>query len=430
MEKWKYTHITDLYEVSNHGRVRRVDTQHILRPKLDKYGYPALGLSVRGKKIHTTVHRLVAHAWVDEWKKGLQVNHKDGDKKNNHHLNLEWATPSENIIHSYKANLNANRSKVRLINIKDHTEATFHSLKSLSKHLNMYTSTLIPFIKNSHMFPIFETYVIELENLDELGNLANTKNFGIPVFVFDEALQTVIEFPSESVAAYHTGIRGLGGRVGCGVFTRLGYYVSRNKNSLPTHTSVNLEELMESRYRYWSEPYRPRDHTYSVYDYYTSRETSFNDTGGVVAYLNGKGLVSDVDKKSVNMAIATGVKKGRSGLIRGYGIRTSRHNFPWYQYWEEVIITNRLNVTAVPVHRITTDTEVKLVVGKSELLDALSVSGDELNRQSKLSCSKIIGCITDPNLTVTRLNKPISQDEDMVSSAVKAAAARNGAGGG
>ena len=36
---------------------------------------------------------------------GLEINHIDGDKLNNHYKNLEWMTPSENTQHSNDAGL-------------------------------------------------------------------------------------------------------------------------------------------------------------------------------------------------------------------------------------------------------------------------------------------------------------------------------------
>jgi hypothetical protein len=45
--------------------------------------------------------------FVHGYKKGLQVNHKDGNKKNNAAYNLEWVTTQQNIKHSVENGLNA-----------------------------------------------------------------------------------------------------------------------------------------------------------------------------------------------------------------------------------------------------------------------------------------------------------------------------------
>lgn len=49
------------------------------------------------------VHRLVAKAWLaSTWFEGAEVNHRDGNKRNNHISNLEWVTRQENELHSYR----------------------------------------------------------------------------------------------------------------------------------------------------------------------------------------------------------------------------------------------------------------------------------------------------------------------------------------
>lgn len=59
------------------------------------------------------VHRLVAEAYLEKpSEKHTQVNHKDGNKSNNHVDNLEWITPSENIRHAHKEGFMENRSKL------------------------------------------------------------------------------------------------------------------------------------------------------------------------------------------------------------------------------------------------------------------------------------------------------------------------------
>ncbi len=107
-----------LYQLSNYGRVkalekyvtrRKCGIKHfpeiIMKPTSDKDGYLSITFNVHNKAKTFKVHRLVAQAFIPNPKNKPQVNHKDGNKKNNHVDNLEWATESENIQHAYKTNL-------------------------------------------------------------------------------------------------------------------------------------------------------------------------------------------------------------------------------------------------------------------------------------------------------------------------------------
>jgi len=85
-----------VYEVSDHGRVRRVRTGLVLSPGRDKKGYTNVGLCVDGKPIRVKVHHLVMEAFVGKRPNGLVINHIDENPRNNHVSNLEYVTQSYN----------------------------------------------------------------------------------------------------------------------------------------------------------------------------------------------------------------------------------------------------------------------------------------------------------------------------------------------
>ena len=73
--------------------------------------YQIINLSkLDGSKRTFRVHRLVMMAFNPvENMNELEVNHIDGNKKNNKLENLEWCTASENQIHAFKTGLNKPR---------------------------------------------------------------------------------------------------------------------------------------------------------------------------------------------------------------------------------------------------------------------------------------------------------------------------------
>ncbi len=100
-----------MYKVTDDGRVFTVKYQRFLDTVVDKYGYLKVRLvSTDGGRHRYSVHRLVLENFspVDGMDK-MQVNHKDGDKKNNALSNLEWTTPKENILHACAHGLRHNQ---------------------------------------------------------------------------------------------------------------------------------------------------------------------------------------------------------------------------------------------------------------------------------------------------------------------------------
>lgn len=100
------------YSVRSDGTVfsnnyRNSGKRHKLALHIDTHGYVGVHLAVDGKSYIWLVHQLVAEAFIPNKhkKKKPEVNHKDGNKKNNKISNLEWCSRKYNIKHSVDHNL-------------------------------------------------------------------------------------------------------------------------------------------------------------------------------------------------------------------------------------------------------------------------------------------------------------------------------------
>jgi hypothetical protein len=80
-----------------------------LKSSINRCGYLLVNLCKNGKCKGFTVHRLIM--LVFHGASELQVNHIDGNKKNNNFLNLEYCTASENVRHSYEKGLACNKGE-------------------------------------------------------------------------------------------------------------------------------------------------------------------------------------------------------------------------------------------------------------------------------------------------------------------------------
>lgn len=107
---WKPTYIQG-YEVSDTGLVRSVGKnkhEKVLKPSINHKGYEVVYLSNPEKDNYKTtalVHRLIAQSFIQNPENKPQVNHKDGNKRNNNVNNLEWSTNLENHTHKLENNL-------------------------------------------------------------------------------------------------------------------------------------------------------------------------------------------------------------------------------------------------------------------------------------------------------------------------------------
>ena len=123
-EIWKPIDDLPGYEVSSFGRVKKLagpskatsskycpDTKQVIYAvKKCPKGYNRILIRVCSVKHYRLVHRLVAFAFIPLVDGKTHVNHIDGNKDNNHYLNLEWCTPAENNKHAIEKGLHRHKN--------------------------------------------------------------------------------------------------------------------------------------------------------------------------------------------------------------------------------------------------------------------------------------------------------------------------------
>lgn len=148
MEIWKPVKgYEGLYEVSTDGRIRSLDRYVNYKGRKDKFrlvagqmkkgtlnnhGYLKVTLFKDGKGKTREIQRIVAETFIENPQNKKTVNHIDGVKTNNHLSNLEWATQSEQIVHSVNV-LGKGIKAVNQYDLSGNYIATYRSIAEASR---------------------------------------------------------------------------------------------------------------------------------------------------------------------------------------------------------------------------------------------------------------------------------------------------------
>jgi hypothetical protein len=89
------------YIVYASGKVINKNTGKQIKPQENNCGYLRVQMCNGSLKPRFFVHRLVAEIYIPNPLNLPQVNHKDGNKKNNDVSNLEWVSASQNRKHAF-----------------------------------------------------------------------------------------------------------------------------------------------------------------------------------------------------------------------------------------------------------------------------------------------------------------------------------------
>lgn len=145
-EKLKEIDCAPGYFVSENGEVFRGKRT---LSKVDSGGYYRVWIKCKnGQFKGKFVHRLVAETFIRPPKNGEEVNHIDGNKKNNNVDNLEWCCRKYNVWHRDNVLLNSgtkrNTKKIKCVE----TGIIYDSALKAEKQTHIWRANIIRAAKN------------------------------------------------------------------------------------------------------------------------------------------------------------------------------------------------------------------------------------------------------------------------------------------
>lgn len=200
-EIWKDYPECNLYQISSHGRVKRKAykpvnnhflPEIILEPQYNESGYLYVKIFLDNKldkRQNRLINQLVAKTFLDNPNNYIHVNHKDGNKLNNHISNLEWVSDEDNQKHAVANNLRQNKTytytgkltQKQREEIKDKYKRG-DSARKIAPDYNVTHTTILSVVNGEydygeHYSNDFEFFILILNRLNELRNeYLQTKN--------------------------------------------------------------------------------------------------------------------------------------------------------------------------------------------------------------------------------------------------------------
>lgn len=143
-------------------------------------GYERIRLTslTHNKRVNRTVHLLVAEAFLKDGKytNELQVNHIDGNKKNNNVSNLELVTGTENVNHAHNNELYTYDMPITMKNILTGNVTKFRSLREICRYLKVSLNFIRPRIIISNKYPLYNKFLLDIDYYNYLNHISKIKN--------------------------------------------------------------------------------------------------------------------------------------------------------------------------------------------------------------------------------------------------------------
>lgn len=153
---WKQITGYSDYSVNELGEVMSYKGKNELKlkPYIDKDGYEVYRLTAdNGERKAYKGHRIVANMFIENPENLPQVNHINGNKKDNRLSNLEWVTNSKNIKHAWETGLLKGSPYGIIVydTIRDKEVSYFNGYENLAALLDLSKLTLYDIVCNNNL---------------------------------------------------------------------------------------------------------------------------------------------------------------------------------------------------------------------------------------------------------------------------------------
>lgn len=155
-EQWQKIIGYEIYSISNQGRIRNDNTQHIKKLFPNRYGSPIVILITNNKRKHKSYNttRLMRQWMPPQPGPEYCLYHKNGDKYDNRVENLIWTTNSQRIKDGFKKKRRTSKgfSKPLTINEKQIITQMWNLGRSqvqIAKRIGRNNSTISKYLSGS-----------------------------------------------------------------------------------------------------------------------------------------------------------------------------------------------------------------------------------------------------------------------------------------
>nr|DAR61548.1 MAG TPA: homing endonuclease [Bacteriophage sp.] len=160
-----------------------------------------------GKNITFPTHRLLALMFINDGtdKSKMQVDHIDGDRFNNKLDNLEWVTPSENVLRSFRLGLRDNSAvSVVVYNPKTKEKRVFYCLGYAAYVLGLHYSSISSRCKHEgkRVYPDGYQYMFGDENtvFPDISEITDKYGVELPVVTRNALTGEILHFKTSKDA--------------------------------------------------------------------------------------------------------------------------------------------------------------------------------------------------------------------------------------